>query len=116
GWDGEEVRLVLDPTVTAAENATAWYAEARKRERAAERLPGLIEEARRDAERWEEAVRRGERGELPAWVSQELSRDGGRTAGAEGAGLPYRVFRSSGGLEIRVGRNSKANDQLTFGH
>jgi predicted ribosome quality control (RQC) complex YloA/Tae2 family protein len=30
--------------------------------------------------------------------------------------LPYRVFRSSGGLEIRVGRGAKHNDELTFKH
>jgi hypothetical protein len=118
GWEGEAVRLELDPTASAAENAADWYAEARKRERAAARLPVLVAEARREVERWEDAVRRGERGELPAWVARELSRGGadGGPAAAEGSALPYRVFRSSGGLEIRVGRSSRANDQLTFGH
>jgi predicted ribosome quality control (RQC) complex YloA/Tae2 family protein len=26
------------------------------------------------------------------------------------------VFRTSGGLEVRVGRSARANDRLTFGH
>ena len=30
--------------------------------------------------------------------------------------LPYRRYRSSGGLEIRVGRSARANDALTFKH
>jgi predicted ribosome quality control (RQC) complex YloA/Tae2 family protein len=30
--------------------------------------------------------------------------------------LPYRVYRSSGGLEIRVGRGAQRNDDLTFHH
>ena len=32
------------------------------------------------------------------------------------AGLPYRIYRTSGGLEVRVGRGSGANDDLTFRH
>src|SRR5690606_14866533 len=29
---------------------------------------------------------------------------------------PYRRYRTSGGLEVRVGRNRRANDELTFHH
>lgn len=117
GWEGEVVRIELDPARSGADNAAGWYAEARKRTRAAERLPMLIAEARTEAERWRDAVERGERGELPEWVAREAAGGGGgkRTLD-DAATLPYRVFRSSGGLEIRVGRSSKANDQLTFGH
>lgn len=32
------------------------------------------------------------------------------------AAPPYRVYRSSGGLEIRVGRGARHNDDLTFRH
>ncbi|HEX6924422.1 MAG TPA: NFACT RNA binding domain-containing protein [Longimicrobiaceae bacterium] len=119
GWDGERVRIRLDPTRSAADNATEWYAEARRRERAAERLPAMLEKARAEVERWREAVRLGEAGSLPDWVSAEIERErakGRQTSGTQTSALPYRVFRSSGGLEIRVGRNSKANDQLTFSH
>jgi predicted ribosome quality control (RQC) complex YloA/Tae2 family protein len=42
---------------------------------------------------------------------------GGRgTTNAPGPSLPYRRYWTSGGLEVRVGRGSKANDQLTFKH
>src|SRR5690606_9412308 len=27
---------------------------------------------------------------------------------------PYRLYRTSGGLEVRVGRNARDNDRLTF--
>jgi predicted ribosome quality control (RQC) complex YloA/Tae2 family protein len=30
--------------------------------------------------------------------------------------LPYRVYRTSGGLEVRVGRSARDNDRLTFHH
>lgn len=118
GWDEEAVRLSLDPGRSAAENAADWYAEARKRARAAERLPGLIQAAQSEAERWREAVVQGEIGALPSWVAEKVSlrRGGGKSSSADPPPLPYHVFRSSGGLEIRVGRSSKANDQLTFGH
>lgn len=34
----------------------------------------------------------------------------------EGEHRPYLRYRSSGGLEIRVGRSARANDELTFHH
>jgi predicted ribosome quality control (RQC) complex YloA/Tae2 family protein len=40
--------------------------------------------------------------------------EGGRRPGEPA--LPYRVFLSSGGLEIRVGRGAADNDALTFRH
>jgi predicted ribosome quality control (RQC) complex YloA/Tae2 family protein len=33
-----------------------------------------------------------------------------------GPALPYRRYRTSGGLEVRVGRGSRANDNLTLHH
>lgn len=35
---------------------------------------------------------------------------------ASAPALPYRTFRSSGGLEIRVGKGARFNDDLTFHH
>ena len=119
GWDGEPVVLRIDPSAPPAETADAWYAEARKRMRAAERLPALVAAAREVVERWEGAVAAASVGELPGWAVRELERGSAAAAGgtaAAGSGLPYRMYRSSGGLEIRVGRGAKANDQLTFGH
>jgi predicted ribosome quality control (RQC) complex YloA/Tae2 family protein len=47
-------------------------------------------------------------------IAEVRPRDGAATA--EAPRLPYRRFRSSGGLEIRVGRAGRANDELTFRH
>jgi predicted ribosome quality control (RQC) complex YloA/Tae2 family protein len=118
GFDGAPVELSLDPTLDARENAEALYAEAARRDRAASRLPALLAEAQgrvRGLERLKEGLASGDlspeeaRGHLP----EALKKAPGRKQGAR---LPYKTFRSSGGLEIRVGRGSRENDALTFKH
>jgi predicted ribosome quality control (RQC) complex YloA/Tae2 family protein len=37
-------------------------------------------------------------------------------AGAGAPALPYRRYLSSGGIEIRVGKGARQNDELTFEH
>jgi hypothetical protein len=114
-----EVEVELDPTLRPHQNAEAWYERARRRERAEEKLPELLEEAEAEAARWREALRAvEEEGVLPGWAARALARPegGGPPTAEEGPRLPYRSYRTSGGLEVRVGRSSKDNDQLTFGH
>lgn len=129
-FQGEPVEVELDPSLSTAENADRYYNEASKVERAREQLPTLIERAR---ERFEElgALREeAEQGTVsPDTLEEELppeashgkgERGGGRRGGGgkenRGPSLPYRRYRSSGGLEIRVGRGARANDDLTFHH
>ena len=112
GFAGETVALELDPTLSAIDNAQAWYAAARKRERAAERLPAMIVEVEQEIEQTRALLTRAQAGEsvnLPPLKSAAR-----RTT--EGLTLPYRVYKTTGGLEVRVGRSSRANDQLTFHH
>jgi predicted ribosome quality control (RQC) complex YloA/Tae2 family protein len=45
-----------------------------------------------------------------------LSTSSTRSGKPELARLPYRRLRSDGGLEIRVGRSARGNDDLTFRH
>jgi predicted ribosome quality control (RQC) complex YloA/Tae2 family protein len=119
GFDGGEVEVPLDPALRPHENAERWYEEARRRSRAEERLPELIEGAEAEAERWGEAVRALEAGEAPEWVEAALRRAEAREPRAKAAQeerRPFRVYRTSGGLEVRVGRTSRDNDRLTFGH
>ncbi|HEX2093550.1 MAG TPA: NFACT RNA binding domain-containing protein [Longimicrobiaceae bacterium] len=115
-----EVEVELDPTLRPHQNAEAWYERARRRARAEERIPELLEAAEAEAARWREAVAAAEAegGALPEWALRALERPSGRPApkADEGPRLPYRVFRTSGGLEVRVGRSAKDNDLLTFGH
>lgn len=118
-WGGEPVTIPLDPALGPADNAARLYDEARKRGRAADRLPRLIAEARAEAARWRGAVEGAADGGLPDWAREALDREGGRDTVArpgDAAARPYRVYRTSGGLEVRVGRSARANDRLTFGH
>jgi predicted ribosome quality control (RQC) complex YloA/Tae2 family protein len=53
------------------------------------------------------------------WVEGALRRGDAKerkAAPQPGERLPYRLYRTSGGLEVRVGRSSKDNDKLTFRH
>jgi len=117
-FDGEEIRIPLDPTLSPDANARRLYDRAARLERAAERLPGMITDARRELEAAAELAERVEggdveRAELEAALPERSSRGGGDD---EGPSLPYRRYRSSGGLEIRVGRGAARNDDLTFHH
>jgi hypothetical protein len=119
-FDGGHVEVELDPAQPPHANAAAYYQRATKAERAAERLPALLAEARAARDRLEHLLERARAGaadeaEIRAALGGSAARrpTGPREAGAA---LPYRVFRSSGGLEIRVGRGAKHNDDLTFGH
>lgn len=118
-FDGGETEVSLDPALKPHENAERLYAEARRRERAEARIPELLEQAERERARWTGAVEALERGEVPEWVSGALLRSEQKEKKAKAQPaerLPYRLYRTSGGLEVRVGRTSKDNDRLTFGN
>lgn len=116
---GGVVEAALDPALEPAENATRLYNAARKRERAAERLPALIRRAEDERARIASLLERAEAGAAdPSQVEAEIGAAVlGVPKGREGHRLaPYRRYRTSGGLEVRVGRNRRANDALTFHH
>lgn len=118
-FDGGEVTVALDPKLKPHENAERLYDEARRRARAEARLPELLAAAEKELERWSGAVAALERGETPEWVEGALRRGDAKerkAAPQPGERMPYRLYRTSGGLEVRVGRSSKDNDRLTFGH
>jgi hypothetical protein len=106
-FEGGTVVAELDPTLGPVDNAQALYDRARKRERAAARLPERVRDAVAEANRLAALLESLDRGDADAeeaarWVARTRP-----TAGPSGAAqerLPYRSFRSSGGLEIRVGR------------
>lgn len=128
GFEGGEREVELDPRLAPSENADRYFERARRRERAASRLPGKIAAAERRLERVrdalgrvEEAVEGGQR-ELPDDTVDELwalaggRRDGEAGGREEGERKPYRVLETSGGIEVRVGKSAKANEDLTFHH
>lgn len=114
---GGTVTVPLDPALSPDGNARRHYDRAARVRRAVEELPARIGEAR---EAWEtleallERVQAGEasREEVEAAVPDRPSGKKGEDAPS----LPYRRFRSTGGLEIRVGRGAARNDDLTFHH
>lgn len=115
---GGTVDVALDSTLSAVENATAFYTQARKRERAAARLPRMIAEAGRLEQHWQDIAERIERGAASAAdidAAQPKPPQHSRRA-REQVSLPYRVHHTSSGLEVRVGRGSKGNDALTLHH
>jgi predicted ribosome quality control (RQC) complex YloA/Tae2 family protein len=118
-FEGGTLTIELDPTLTPADNARSLYDRARKRERAADRLPARIQATLTELHRLEALLQAMDEGSAdPAEVAQTIAavrpREG--PGGHEGTRLPYRRFLSSGGLEIRVGRAGRANDDLTFRH
>jgi len=116
GWEGDPVEVPLDPRLTPAENAALHYDRAGRMSRAAARLPTLIREAETEIERWRAAAEPIARGELPTGIEPLLRRreESTQRSPSAGGGLPYRVFRTSGGIEVRVGRTARDNDRLTF--
>ncbi|MDE0082908.1 MAG: NFACT RNA binding domain-containing protein [Gammaproteobacteria bacterium] len=116
---GGRLTIDLDPGLTVAENAERFFREAARAERAQAALPGLIREAEDEATRWRRVTDRLRKGEIDpalAGVHSRQAAPGKDLREAGGGTLPYRRFRSSGGLEIRVGRGARANDDLTFRH
>ena len=118
GFDGEEHEVELDPAEPPHENAARYYGRAGKAERARERLPRLLGEAREERSRLEALVEAARTGAVDEdAVRKVLGPDQPTERGqVTGPALPYRAYRSSGGLEIRVGRGARHNDDLTFRH
>ena len=95
--DGGEWSALAEDEGDAIAMAERLYREARKMERALEELPARI----------------------TALAAAPLSsapprRSAPKAAKAETKRLPYRSYRSSGGIEILVGRGARANDELTY--
>ena len=117
GFDGNSIDIDVDPRLSAVENAQLLYHEARKQERAQQRIPGLIAETERQRERMQSLLARARAGELSdADLKAIAEKPVTRPQQPHGDRLPYRRYRTSGGLEVRVGRNARSNDELTLHH
>lgn len=116
-WEGGVLEIELDPALGPSENAQRLYERARKESRAAERVPALLRRVEGEIERLRELIERAERGAAtPEEVEAALPAAPRPAGGTAAPLLPYRSYRTSGGLEVRVGRNSRSNDELTFRH
>jgi predicted ribosome quality control (RQC) complex YloA/Tae2 family protein len=117
-FEGAETVIEIDPALAPHENAERYYDEAGRAERALERLPRLLESEAAETRRLEALLARARVGEATEDELMVELPSAGTEAGrvAPQAALPYRRYRSSGGLEIRVGKGAKMNDELTFRH
>lgn len=121
-FTGEFVTVDLDPALDAVGNAEAYYDRAKRQERAAEQLPVRIAKARRRLAALDEALDRLSTGgpDDSLWKLAGGKRSVPGTDRGRGNGdterLPFRVYRTSSGREIRAGRSAKGNDELTFRH
>lgn len=119
GFDGTPRTLKLDPALRPQENAAAWFSLAARMERGAATLTRRIRDAEAELARLARAVRLHGRGELPpeeleAVLPAALAATGRRNV--DSPALPYRRYRTSGGMEVRVARGARRNDALTFHH
>lgn len=117
-FEGGTREVELDPSLSPSDNAERYYEEAARRERALEKVPVEIERTRRQIRGVEAALESLER-EGPSEDLWEMA--GGRPRKEDGKGepgekLPYRTYRTSGELEVRVGKGAKSNEELTFHH
>ena len=115
-FDGTMRTVTLDPALSATANARRHYDAARKRQRAAERVPALVRRHEAEATSLEALLARALEGGEVAPLATALGPEREIVRGKAAAPLPYRRYRTSGGLEVRVGRSSRANDELTFHH
>jgi len=95
--DGKVWPIAFGEEGDAIAVAERLYKEARKMERALEELPARIVALG--------AARKS---------SSTSKRSARKVAKPVAKRLPYRSYRSSGGIEILVGRGARANDELTY--
>ncbi len=119
---GGEIDIPLDPLLTPQQNAAKYFKQYNKAKTAETCLREQMSIARRERD-WLESVldelTRAETEQDFADIRRELreagylkNRDSGKKEPRRGPSRP-RVFRSSGGFRILVGRSNQQNDQLT---
>ena len=122
GMDGE-VRVPLDPQLSALDNAEHYYERARRLGRALRDLPERLQEVEArlaTLDQWQSDLDLAEsRPEIDA-VHAGLNASGllgrplkARVGGGQAPSRPLEL-RSSAGLSLIVGRNSRQNEAVTF--
>lgn len=116
--------IPLDPRLSPRENVERLFARYRKHQRAAERIPAEMARALEDLEATEALVARARADDTdPEEIEAEAIAAGRlrprqvhdpKPAREPKRRVPYLVFRGIRGSEIRVGRNARDNDALTF--
>jgi len=120
--DCATVRIMLDPTLSPAQNAQAYYKDYRKAQTAESHLIPLIEQGERELlyiDSVFDALSRAHTSAEVAEIRAELTEGGyikQKTGGKnrQPALAQPMAFVSDDGFEISVGRNNRQNDRLTL--
>jgi predicted ribosome quality control (RQC) complex YloA/Tae2 family protein len=116
-FTGGNLDIDLDPSLGPVENAQLLYNEARKHDRALKRIPGIVKETENQRDQAKALLLRARNGELTdADLKTIAEKPAVKPQQPFAERLPYRRYRTSGGLEVRVGRNARSNDELTLHH
>lgn len=121
-YDGKEIRIPLDPQLTAMENAKKYFDRYNKLKRTYEALSILVEETHSELVHLESVsnaleIARDEN-DL-AMIKEELvechymKRHGPKKKKSQGKSRPFHYI-SSDGFHMYVGKNNFQNDELTF--
>ncbi len=114
-FDGGRRTLRLDPELRPQDHANRLFRRAARLERAAPGLARVLAATQEELARIEAMRQRRLEAGLALEEVAALEKAVARARpGPTAAALPYRTYRSSGGLEIRVGRGPRRNDELTF--
>lgn len=118
GFDGSPHIVELRPQYKPQEHANTLFRRAARLERGAATLRDRIRETQEDLARIATLRDRLRRGDLSDEEMEALEppRPERPRSRRRPPTLPYRPYTSSGGLEIRVGRGARHNDDLTFHH
>lgn len=119
-YTGEEVKITLDPELSAVENANKLFAKYQKAKRTEEALDGQISETKQMLEHLESieiSLLTSKTQEDLSQIKEEMmefgliKRKGQKQKSAKSKPLHYI---SSDGFHIYVGKNNYQNDELTF--
>lgn len=121
-YDGKEIRIPLDPQLSAMENAKKYFDRYNKLKRTHQALSGLVEETGQELAHLESVSNSLEiaRDEADlSMIKEELTqygyirRHGQGKKGSVSKSKPFH-YLSSDGFHIYVGKNNFQNDELTF--
>jgi len=115
----DKIVIKLDPAKSPVANAEIYFKKSRKAAGSKEPLQNRLREAGRQLAELENIGRSF--AEKPALVERKLM-EMGLLTGKPGAAArkpvekrkPYRIYKSSCGWEILIGKSNKDNDELTF--
>ncbi len=121
-YNGEEVTVPLDPTMTLSENANKYFDRYNKLKRTGDALQGQLEETQNEIAQLESimtALDIAMAEEDLVQLKQELTdfgyikRKGPRGKQAKVTSKPFH-YLSSDGFDIYVGKNNYQNEEVTF--